>query len=458
MICGCLIGVDGYIDGEPNPENECQQCDHALDPGNWSPRNETFSCGPGGDQICCNGACCPEDNCCNLDGICEPCRCEIEGVTVDAQAFSPDNHCLLCDPASSTTAWTFGPDYSVCSDPTAEVNRFCCRGICCEEHECCRSDGTCGPCTCVIEGAGEFDEGDRNPANDCQICNPTVDRTGWQTLPDGDICGPNLDQTCCSGQCGCPTGCIIEGVTYEDGTVRPRERCDICVAANDPTDWTPRFIPDCPPPCSIGGVIMRYGTINPDNPCQNCRGGEDWSPSSELFCGDGTQVCCNGACCDVGACCSAEGVCGFDDCELQGCVIDGAQFEDGAENPANACQVCDISQSTTAWTPQFGQCGPNFDQFCCNGVCCDLGACCSNDQVCDFDTCQTCAIDGVLYFPEDLNPANSCEWCISNSNKFAWTVKPDNFFCDEMQLTVCCNGSCCNPGEFCIGGVCQIDQ
>ena len=63
--------------------------------------------------------CCPIGNCCNLDDICEPCCCEIEGVRVEAQAFAPDNRCLFCDPASSTTAWTFGPDYSVCSDPTA---------------------------------------------------------------------------------------------------------------------------------------------------------------------------------------------------------------------------------------------------------------------------------------------------------------------------------------------------
>jgi hypothetical protein len=52
-------------------------------------------------------------------------------------------------------------------------------------------------------------------------------------------------------------------------------------------------------------------------------------------------------------------------------------------------------------------------------------------------------------------PANTCEICSSNQNKFGWTPLPDNYFCDEMQLTLCCNGSCCNPGESCIGGGCQ---
>lgn len=453
-ICRCLIDDIPVADGEPNPLNECEQCDLALDPSGWTRRNETFACGDG-TQICCNGVCCPTGNCCNLDDICEPCRCEIEGTTVEAQEFAPNNLCLFCDPASSTTSWTFGPDYSVCSDPTAEINRYCCQGVCCQEHECCRSDGACGPCTCIIEGVGEFDEGDRNPANDCEFCNPSDNMTGWSVLAEGDICGPNLDQTCCSGQCGCPTGCLIDGVSYPDGTIH--FRCDICDAATNPNDWTPRAIPDCPTPCLIGGVIIRSGTTNPDNPCQICSGGEDWSPSNELFCGDGSQVCCHGACCESGACCGEDGLCGFDACELQGCVIDGVQFEDGTTNPNNACQVCNTGQSTTSWTAQFGACGPTGERFCCAGVCCELGACCSLEDVCAFDACETCAIDGQLWFPEDRNPANGCEMCIANANKFAWTPLPDFFWCDEMQLTTCCAGRCCEAGTHCDDGACVPD-
>ena len=454
-FCSCLIEGDVIADGAPNPLVECQKCDVGLFPGGWSPSTETSSCGDG-TQICCNGACCPAGNCCNLDDICEPCRCEIEGATVEAQTFAPDNLCLFCDPATSTTSWTFGPDYSVCSDPLATINRYCCRGICCQEHECCRSDGTCGPCTCVIEGAGEFQEGDHNPDNDCQFCNPTDNQTGWSVAPDGDICGPNLDQTCCAGRCGpCEPGCLIDGVHYDEFARKPGNFCEYC-DPRFPDQWSPSQGGDCPPACLIGGELVRYGTPNPDNPCQICRGGDDWSPSTELFCGEGLgQVCCDGICCEQGACCSVDGVCGFENCEQQGCVIGGVQFEDGTENPDNACQICQVSNSTTEWTAQFGQCGPNFDRFCCDGVCCELGACCTPDQVCDFDTCQTCAIGGVLYFPEDRNPANGCEICSSNQNKFAWTPLPDFSWCDEMQLTTCCSGSCCPPGESCQQGVCQ---
>jgi hypothetical protein len=93
--------------------------------------------------------------------------------------------------------------------------------------------------------------------------------------------------------------------------------------------------------------------------------------------------------------------------------------------------------------PDGSICGPNLDQTYCGGQCgCATG----------------CFIEGVILrygTPNPGNPANTCEICSSNQNKFGWTPLPDNYFCDEMQLTLCCNGSCCNPGERCIGGGCQ---
>ena len=101
-ICGCLIGGGGFIDGEPNPENECQQCDHALDPGNWSPRNETFTCGPGGTQSAAM-ALLPHWQLLQLGRCLRGVFLRDRGRTGRGTAFSPDNRCLFCDPASSTT-------------------------------------------------------------------------------------------------------------------------------------------------------------------------------------------------------------------------------------------------------------------------------------------------------------------------------------------------------------------
>lgn len=125
-------------------------------------------------------------------------------------------------------------------------------------------------------------------------------------------------------------------------------------------------------------------------------------------------------------------------------------------NPVNACQVCQVATSTSTWTARFGQCGENFDRFYCDGVCCELRACCDlSSETSDFDICPTCAIAGELYFLEDRNPANGCEICPGQVNKFDRTLVPDNNFCDESQSVVCCSGSCCNPGEGCIQGVFQ---
>jgi hypothetical protein len=102
--------------------------------------------------------------------------------------------------------------------------------------------------------------------------------------------------------------------------------------------------------------------------------------------------------------------CNLEDvCEALPCQIDGITVEPFQTNPQDSCQLCDPTLSTTAWSivPDSNPCGQNLDQICCGGVC---GAC--EDG---------CFIDGVLYFPGDINPANACEVCQGNINKFAWT-------------------------------------
>jgi hypothetical protein len=218
-----------------------------------------------------------------------------------------------------------------------------------------------------------------------------------------------------------------------------------------PTVWSPRFHPDCPPPCTIDGVLYPYNTVNPDNPCQRCRGGSSWSPSDALFCDDAQErACCNGACCNPGECCTEAGTCGSNACESEGCTIDGVQHANGTVNPDNVCQRCDETVSKTTWSPNgIGHCGPNGDQWCCDGVCCALGDCC-NQGVCDPNLCPTCAIDGVLYTTGDRNPANGCQVCDDRASKTSWSLIPANNYCDDNHDRVCCVGICCGPGQVCV--------
>jgi hypothetical protein len=141
-------------------------------------------------------------------------------------------------------------------------------------------------------------------------------------------------------------------------------------------------------------------------------------------------------------------------CPPDACTIAGAEYQDGTENPANSCEYCDLSVSATTWTAKSSntRCGPNGDQYCCNGHCCELGICCnSTTLVCDPNQCRLCVIAGRVYESADRNPANSCEWCNPFTSTTTWSFVTDNFYCDPgSQFGACCHGICCTgQGEFC---------
>ena len=47
------------------------------------------------------------------------------------------------------------------------------------------------------------------------------------------------------------------------------------------------------------------------------------------------------------------------------------------------------------------------------------------------------------------NPANHCEVCEPESNRFDWTLVDDQTTCGGVSGRVCCNGECCSPTECC---------
>jgi hypothetical protein len=167
--------------------------------------------------------------------------------------------------------------------------------------------------------------------------------------------------------------------------------------------------------------------------------------------------------------------------------------------PDNDCQRCDLAVSATDWTnvEPNAACGPNDDQFCCNGICCPPSWCCGSDGICtrcecDLESagaavralqlgscevccnglccgpgeccsadgmCQPCAgdctIDGAGYATGAVNPDNECEWCDPVLDPFAWSRRSDEP-CGDGQ--VCCGGVCCRPRWCCRpDGVCDIE-
>jgi hypothetical protein len=87
---GCLIAGAFRAADAPNPANACQSCQPAKSATAWSNVADGASCGNG--QICGNGAC----------GT----QCVIAGAVFASGAANPANACQICQPGTSTTAWT----------------------------------------------------------------------------------------------------------------------------------------------------------------------------------------------------------------------------------------------------------------------------------------------------------------------------------------------------------------
>ncbi len=159
--------------------------------------------------------------------------------------------------------------------------------------------------------------------------------------------------------------------------------------------------------------------------------------------------CCNGSCCGPNECCAAEG------CVPCRCSIGVESFDAGEFNPANACQFCDPTRNRNDWTTaQDGSfCGDG--RTCCNAECCSPTECCDGVQ-CSVDACpDQCEIQGQPFETGQLNPANACQVCEPERNRFDWTLVDDQTACGGVSGRVCCNGECCSPTECCGATSCE---
>ncbi|MDC0715086.1 hypothetical protein POL68_41950 [Stigmatella sp. ncwal1] len=153
-------------------------------------------------------------------------------------------------------------------------------------------------CIVVLGFLAACDKDDPTPCPD-----PTPD-SGDVALCDGACVSTETDPKHCGG-CGkaCTTGEACEG--------------GACVAI-----------------CQIDGQRVAAGAVNAANSCEQC------SPATSATAwtqrADGT-LCSTGQVCSVGMC-------------IPNCFIDGVFYAVGAPNPANVCEACMPTTSTTTWT------------------------------------------------------------------------------------------------------------
>ncbi len=376
-----------------------------------APVSDGLECGDG--RVCCRGTCCASGECCGEDGACLPCgpQCLIEGKPYPNGALQTPTGCLKCDPSRSETVWSPLDDRTPCG---GVPDRECCNGTCCPPGQCCVGV-TCQACACEDDGenrrkgrrnraaAGdvcdppctidgqEYPAGAPNPANPCEVCDSAQDPSAWSPAPFLTKCGANLDQVCCNGAC-CPDGeCCRPGFAFCSV-----EWCGIV----DPCPFI-----EGPCGCTIGGQFYAHQTVNPANECEWCDA--YWSTDawtgrpSHIRCGPfSDRFCCEGVCCETGSCCNSADVCEFSAPGCRGCTIGGRFYFNGHQNPDDPCQQCVTAESTTSWShaPNGNTCEAVIDEngvywgdrVCCEGVCCELYACCNLSGICEQTSPANC--------------------------------------------------------------------
>lgn len=205
---GCLIGTMFHRTGVVNTGvNSCQSCQPALSPTAWSPVENGLVCP---DGVCNAGAC--------ADG------CWLDGGFVRNGDRKLDNQCLACQSAVNPKAWQ-----------TLSNGESCGSGKVCSGTGTC-SDGCWLGGTLVPEGPGSA------PDHDCQECQPLVSTSQWQPRSEGTYCGTGT-QFCSAGSC--QTGCWIDGTFHASGAVNPANQCEICTPSLSLSSWVQRGVQDC---------------------------------------------------------------------------------------------------------------------------------------------------------------------------------------------------------------------
>lgn len=506
--------------------SQCQICDPARAKDDWSPVQ------------------CDDENPCTRD-LCDP----AQGCTAipdnslacdDGQDCSTDDHCedgqCVASPCGCTDAATDCDDGLDCTDDTCDASTGACghtvaAGTCLFDGVCFAQGETCddaNPCTegdTCQDGACVGTDKDCGAPSTCHVmgCDAATgacaesEATAGAPCDDGDPC---TEGDVCAAGAAC-AGTAKDCSALADACHTAKCEAGACVAS-----------PAGGGPCDDGSDCTLDDTCTADGACVgtwddvNC-GCDDDGPCAALdgpcttgtcdtalhqcvaqpkdgTCDDG-DPCTSGDACASGQCtgaahpCVPALPCMTSTCDGAGgctegvmanfCAMDGACYQDGMANPANPCQVCDASQSTTAWTNAADATPCNADSNgCTDGDACQGGVClagaqvsCDDGKSCTTDTCTSagpdahtcshpinagsCLIGGGCYADGALS-GDKCDSCVAAQSPTAWTPRAsgtvcaspdcqDNSTCDGSGTCVAHNGS--HDGEVCggkTGGVC----
>ena len=182
---GCLIGGKCVSNRQIDPSNECFECNPILTRSEYSLRMEDELCG--------------SNSYCDAMGACKPMpdeTCFIAGDPYPHGTRKPGSECMFCDTRIGTTFWSPLSNGAACDDDGMPwTSNHCVVGQCVS---------VLPPDVCVIDGI-PWAPGEREPSNECRVCDPHIVFPNFVAQPDLLQCEETSDwatiRVCIDGHC-----------------------------------------------------------------------------------------------------------------------------------------------------------------------------------------------------------------------------------------------------------------
>lgn len=253
--CGPCAEDADCEDDNPCTANTCSRGDCLAAPRDGAECDDGDPCTSGdacdivlcrGDLVACDdGLDCTTDECdgaggCTWTPIAGTCL--VDGACLADGDPSPDEPCLVCDPAQATDALSPLVDGSACDDGDPCTGpESCTAGVCgggvevlCDDGLDCTTDACdgLGGCTieveagtCAVDGAC-WNDGDPEPGNVCRVCDAAADPLAWTVDAAAD---PDDGLACTIDACLAD----VETHTPDDGVCGGAEVCAPCAGTAD---------------------------------------------------------------------------------------------------------------------------------------------------------------------------------------------------------------------------------
>jgi|GEM_PF-3446171 hypothetical protein len=227
----CLVDGVCYTNSEVNPSDDCQYCDPSTANDVWATRPSGSACATDGfdctDDICSAGSCTHEV---------KSSSCLIAGTCYDTGDVNPLAECESCQPTQAKDDWGDSAYGTPCTDDALSCTEdVCFSGKCYHNIDSgsCLISGTC------------FNNGEANPSQPCQVCNPTSVTALWSDLAEGAACLDDglscTDDVCTAGVCEHPVladRCLVGGTCYNTNATVSTADCTACAPSIDPLNGT----------------------------------------------------------------------------------------------------------------------------------------------------------------------------------------------------------------------------